>query len=516
MAKHEDSTHLMIQTWVLVIKLFCSYCESHQKKLKDVLRKIPGVNNITINAVEEKVIVTGNVASAYVLLKKLQQCDFVIEVNLCSVAQKEQQHDINTQKQQREQKIGKDSGRDANGHAAVAKSKTQDTKSNTTKQEKEQKLGRHKDIGQVKKDTLFNDQPKMFEMKTLLLATNHFHDDNKVGAGGFGSVYKGTHDGKQIAVKKLSLTGNQGSDEFVNEVKLLAKVQHRNLVKLLGCCVEGLERLIVYEWLPNKSLDQFLFNAGRRKELDWQKRYDIIRGTASGLLYLHQDSQLRIVHRDIKPSNILLDHKFNPKIADFGIAKLFAEDVTRLNTVPAGTIGYMAPECIMSGELSVKADVYSFGVVLLELTTGKRIIDRTSTSSEMLLSRVWRKYIEKNIEQILDPVIIEACDVGKASRCIHIGLLCTQFDSSIRPSMSKVDSMLSNASITLAEPTKPPCVNSVTKNPSRTSHESAVTPYFASPFPSHIPLVAPPKSQSRYDEFSYELSERIFGRLVLL
>lgn len=269
----------------------------------------------------------------------------------------------------------------------------------------------------------------------------------------------------------------------------MAKIRHRNVVNILGCCAERSERLLVYEYLPNRSLDKVLRDPNRH--LDWQKRYDIILGIARGLLYLHQDSQPRIVHRDIKPSNILLDRKFNPKIADFGISKLFPDDVTHLNTIPAGSFGYMAPECTMSGELSVRADVYSFGVVLLELITGRKMTDRTQ-SSEMLLQRVRRKYKEGNIEQIIDPAIIEACNVGKVSRCIHVGLLCTQFDSSLRPSMSEVNSMLS----TIAEPTKSPRASSVTKNHSRTSHAPAVT-HFASPFPSHSPLVPPPKSLSR-------------------
>eukprot|EP00253_Pinus_taeda_P031078 PITA_31078 len=179
----------------------------------------------------------------------------------------------------------------------------------------------------------------VFEMETLVAATENFHDNNKLGQGGFGAVYKGTTpEGKEIAVKKLSLESRQGKKEFLNEVKLVAKVQHQNLVKLLGCCEAGSERLLVYEYLPNNSLDKILFVPERRRQLDWQKRCSIILGITRGLLYLHEDSHLRIIHRDIKAGNILLDKDLNPKIADFGLARLFEEDETSVGTIViAGT-----------------------------------------------------------------------------------------------------------------------------------------------------------------------------------
>ncbi|KAH9317732.1 hypothetical protein KI387_019501, partial [Taxus chinensis] len=194
--------------------------------------------------------------------------------------------------------------------------------------------------------------------------------------GGFGAVYKGTtRDRKEIAVKKLSARSTQGKKEFMNEVQLVAGVQHRNLVKLLGCCVEGDERLLVYEYLPNRSLDTFLFDLEKRRELDWQTCYNIIIGISRGLLYLHQDSHMRIIHRDIKANNILLDDKLNAKIADFGLARLFLDDETHIQTRVAGTYGYMAPEYAMRGQLSIKADVYSFGVLLLEIIAGRKNTD---------------------------------------------------------------------------------------------------------------------------------------------
>lgn len=179
---------------------------------------------------------------------------------------------------------------------------------------------------------------KVFEKEELVAATENFHHKNHLGKGAFGAVYKGTtSQGSEIAVKKLSLNSKQGKDEFVNEIRLVAKVRHRNLVKLLGCCAEGSERLIVYEYLPNNSLYTFLFDPNKRSHLDWEKRYSIILGVSRGLLYLHEDSPLRIVHRDIKAGNILLDTKFNPKIADFGIARLLEEDESHVRTRPAGT-----------------------------------------------------------------------------------------------------------------------------------------------------------------------------------
>jgi len=308
--------------------------------------------------------------------------------------------------------------------------------------------------------SLFNSQ-MVFRLDTLIEATGKFQEVNKLGEGGFGSVYKGvTSDGTEIAVKKLSLSSGQGTREFMNEVKLVAKIQHRNLVQLLGCCVEGPERLLVYEYLPNKSLDTFLFNPEKRKVLDWQKRHNIIIGIARGLLYLHEDSQLRIIHRDVKANNILLDDKLNPKIADFGLARLFPRDETHVHTRVAGTYGYMAPEYAMLGQLSVKADVYSFGVVLLEIVTGRKNNDIKFTQEmQSLLEWGWRLYKRGNLLNMIDPTIVKCCPQEEALRCIHVGLLCVQADAATRPAMSEVVLMLSTSSMALPNPTKPAFVS---------------------------------------------------------
>jgi hypothetical protein len=310
----------------------------------------------------------------------------------------------------------------------------------------------------------------VFKMETLVAATENFHDNNKLGGGGFGAVYKGTSpDGSEIAVKKLSLKSSQGNKEFMNEIELVAKIQHRNLVKLLGCCAEGPERLLVYEYLTNNSLDKILFDPNKRRRLDWQKRYNIILGVTRGLLYLHEDSHLRIIHRDIKASNILLDKKFNAKIADFGLARLFLEDETHVSTRVAGTRGYMAPEYAMQGQLSVKADVYSFGVLLLELMSGRKNMDfNLSLELQILLKWAWGLYTQRNIVDIIDSAITETCnDKEQLFRCIQVGFLCTQAEASLRPTMSTVNMMLSTPFTMLPDPTKPAFVGSV---PTRSSN----------------------------------------------
>ncbi|GLJ11974.1 hypothetical protein SUGI_0181290 [Cryptomeria japonica] len=305
-------------------------------------------------------------------------------------------------------------------------------------------------------EALSQQEQIIFEFKTLKLATKNFHDDNKVGEGGFGPVYKGILlDGRQIAVKKLSLNSKQGKNEFLNEVKIVAKIQHRNLVKLLGCCTFRTEKLLVYEYMPNNSLEKMLFDAKKRQMLDWSKRYNIIIGVARGLLYLHEDSQPRIIHRDIKASNILLDENLNPKISDFGMARLVGENTTQINARIAGTYGYMAPEYALRGELSIKVDIFSFGVLLLEILSGRKNTDISLPSNmQILLHWAWGLYIRGKGIDIMDPMLGEVGQ-GELERCIHIGLLCAQADETARPSMSSVFLMLSSDSIALPLPTIP-------------------------------------------------------------
>ncbi|KAL5681055.1 hypothetical protein ACJX0J_007440, partial [Zea mays] len=215
----------------------------------------------------------------------------------------------------------------------------------------------------------------VFDFHQILEATDNFSEENKLGEGGFGPVYKGQFpDGTEIAVKRLASHSGQGFVEFKNEVQLIAKLQHTNLVRLLGCCSQGEEKILVYEYLPNKSLDFFIFDENRKSLLDWKKRLAIIEGIAEGLLYLHKHSRLRVIHRDLKPSNILLDSEMNPKISDFGLAKIFSSNNIEGSTTRrvVGTYGYMAPEYASEGIFSIKSDVFSFGVLILEILSGKR------------------------------------------------------------------------------------------------------------------------------------------------
>ncbi|PRQ19662.1 putative protein kinase RLK-Pelle-DLSV family [Rosa chinensis] len=294
-----------------------------------------------------------------------------------------------------------------------------------------------------------------FDLGTVEAATKKFSADNMLGEGGFGQVFKGTLDnGQEIAVKRLSKSSGQGVREFKNEVLLVAKLQHRNLVKLLGFCLEGEETLLVYEYVPNKSLDYFLF-----EQLDWSRRCTIIGGIARGILYLHEDSRLRVIHRDLKASNILLDANMNPKISDFGMARMFGvDDQTQGNTRRiVGTYGYMAPEYAMEGLYSVKSDVFSFGILLLEILTGRKNIlgFHPTNSAPTLLSFAWQLWNEGKVLELMDPMLKDSCNPNEFLRCIHIGLLCIQEDAKNRPTMSSVVLMLKSESISLSKPERP-------------------------------------------------------------
>ncbi|KAK7366503.1 hypothetical protein VNO80_08494 [Phaseolus coccineus] len=297
-----------------------------------------------------------------------------------------------------------------------------------------------------------------FGFSTIEAATNNFSADNKLGEGGFGEVFKGTlPSGQEIAVKRLSKSSRQGGEEFKNEVVVVAKLQHRNLVRLLGFCLQGEEKILVYEYVPNKSLDYTLFDREKQSELDWRRRYKIIQGTARGIQYLHEDSRLRIIHRDLKASNILLDSDMNPKISDFGMARIFGVDQTQGNTDRiVGTYGYMAPEYAMHGEFSVKSDVYSFGVLLLEIISGKKNSSFYQTDGvEDLLSYAWLLWKDGTPLELMDPTLRESYDQNKIIRSIHIGLLCVQEDPEYRPTMATIVLMLASNSVTLPTPKRP-------------------------------------------------------------
>ncbi|TMW91592.1 hypothetical protein EJD97_014134 [Solanum chilense] len=298
-----------------------------------------------------------------------------------------------------------------------------------------------------------------YDLSTIRTATDNFSSSNKLGEGGFGPVYKGVlSNGQEVAVKRLSVDSGQGDLEFKNEVLLVARLQHRNLVRLQGFCFDGTERLLVYEFVPNASLDQFLFDPDKRKQLNWEKRSKIIGGVAKGILYLHEDSRLRIIHRDLKASNVLLDAEMNPKISDFGMARLFTLDETQGSTTRiVGTYGYMAPEYAMHGQFSVKSDVFSFGVLVLEIISGqKNTCFRNGESVEDLLSNAWMNWREETTTNLIDPMLRESSGMARdIMRCIHIALLCVQENISDRPTMAAVVLMLSSLSLNLPLPSGP-------------------------------------------------------------
>ncbi|XP_078154772.1 uncharacterized protein LOC144550666 [Carex rostrata] len=296
----------------------------------------------------------------------------------------------------------------------------------------------------------------IYDFTTIRNATNNFSDKNKLGMGGFGPVFKGKlPNGQEIAIKRLSTSSSQGATEFKTEVELLVRLRHNNLVQLLGCCISKDERMLCYEYLPNKSLDKILFGSNdiKCKELEWSRRYRIIKGTCRGLHYLHEESPLKIVHRDFKASNILLDRDMNPKIADFGIAKLFDRDQTQTVTAHlAGTFGYIAPECSMRGTFSAKSDTYSFGILVLEIVTGRK---NSSFPGSMYMSgltnHVWKNWCEGKVEELKDPTLDKEC-IEEVTKCIHIALLCLQTNPSNRPNMETVANMLNSSSIASLPP----------------------------------------------------------------
>ncbi|CAA2987267.1 G-type lectin S-receptor-like serine threonine-kinase CES101 [Olea europaea subsp. europaea] len=300
-------------------------------------------------------------------------------------------------------------------------------------------------------------QVHFLSFKSIAMATNNFSIENKLGEGGFGPVYKGKlPGGQEIAIKRLSRNSGQGLTEFKNEILLIAKVQHTNLVKLLGCSIEGQEKILIYEYMPNKSLDYFLFDHSRRGLLNWTNRLSVIKGVAQGLVYLHEYSRLKVIHRDLKASNILLDQNMNPKISDFGMARIFGATQSEANTNRiVGTYGYMSPEYAGKGIVSLKTDVFSFGVLVLEIVSGKKnYYSYDSEHSLNLIGFAWELWKEGRVLEVMDSTL-DISHRDQMVRCINVGLLCVQDHAADRPSMTDVVSMLTNDSLHLSTPKQP-------------------------------------------------------------
>uniref|UniRef100_A0A0E0JYS9 non-specific serine/threonine protein kinase n=1 Tax=Oryza punctata TaxID=4537 RepID=A0A0E0JYS9_ORYPU len=277
--------------------------------------------------------------------------------------------------------------------------------------------------------------------KDLLQATERFKNKNLLGIGGFGRVYKGVlpTSSSEVAVKRVSHDSRQGIKEFVAEVASIGRLRHRNLVQLLGYCRLKEELLLVYDYMPNGSLDKYLYNHDDKPTLNWAQRFQIIKGIASGLLYLHEEWEQIVIHRDIKPSNVLLDNDMNGRLGDFGLARLYNRDTELQTTVVAGTFGYMAPELALTGKASPLTDVFAFGAFLLEVTSGRRPVEQDIEGHRLLLTDwVFEHCSKEQILAVIDPRLNGDINISEASLVLKLGLLCSHPMSNVRPTMRQV------------------------------------------------------------------------------
>ncbi|KAK2354732.1 L-type lectin-domain containing receptor kinase IX.1 [Trifolium repens] len=320
--------------------------------------------------------------------------------------------------------------------------------------------------------------PRRFTYKELDLATNNFSKDRKLGQGGFGAVFKGyfVDLDLQVAVKKISRGSRQGKKEYVTEVKVISQLRHRNLVKLLGWCHEKGDFLLVYEFMPNGSLDSHLF--GKRLPLSWSVRHKIVLGLASGLLYLHEEWERCVVHRDIKSSNVMLDSSFNVKLGDFGLAKLMDHELGPQTTGLAGTFGYLAPEYVSTGRASKESDVYSFGIVVMEITTGKKATEVIKEKDEEkgMIEWVWDHYGRRELLMAMDETLKRDYDEKQVECLMIVGLWCAHPDVNLRPSIRQAIQVLNfEVSLPNLPPKRPVATYHAPPAPSVSSVEASIT-----------------------------------------
>ncbi|XP_010922992.1 probable serine/threonine-protein kinase PBL26 [Elaeis guineensis] len=310
---------------------------------------------------------------------------------------------------------------------------------------------------------------RQFTFRELATATKNFRPDSLLGEGGFGRVYKGCLDGGEIvAVKQLDRNGLQGNKEFSVEVLMLSLLHHQNLVKLIGYCADGDQRLLVYEYMPLGSLEDHLFDLPpNQKPLSWYTRMKIAFGAAQGLEYLHDKANPPVIYRDLKPSNILLDEDFNPKLSDFGLAKLGpVGDKVHFSSRVMGTYGYCAPEYARTGHLTQKSDIYSFGVVLLELITGRRVIDTAKPTHDQNLV-AWAMPMfkdQRRFPELVDPLLQNEYPPKTLNQAVAVAAMCLQEEASVRPLMADVVMALSflTTSPVAPEMSPPPVLRSPT------------------------------------------------------
>lgn len=301
--------------------------------------------------------------------------------------------------------------------------------------------------GEISKYGKGNITVEIFSFKELSAATQNFDPHCMVGEGGFGRVYKGHLQSKNmdVAVKQLDRNGFQGNREFLVEVLMLSLLHHSNLVNLVGYCADAEHRMLVYEYMPNGSLEDHLLDIGQKKPLDWKTRMKIAKGAAQGLEYLHDIADPPVIYRDFKASNILLDENFDPKLSDFGLAKLGPTgDKTHVTTRVMGTYGYCAPEYALTGQLTAKSDVYSFGVVFLEMITGRRVIDKSRPSEEQNLVTWAQPYFrdKRKFHLMVDPLLENQYPKKGLHQALAIAAMCLQDEDTTRPYINDVVSAL--------------------------------------------------------------------------